>query len=167
MFCAQHTNGDLSFSCTGNYLALPNGILETRRLECLRTYVLSVDTQAEQHSVYTVKFESRASTCSSMTPPYCTNSHFQPLPLSTLWCAPVPLPARSRVGLCMVSWHFGMCLSAAVSLKLLPQCGHGTRDACTRQQDIAPSCCTSVTRSDSISSRVIQFVAKSQTIGVH
>jgi hypothetical protein len=34
-------------------------------------------------------------------------------------------------GLLATFWQIGMCLSAAFFSKFLPQCGHGTVDACS------------------------------------
>ena len=56
--------------------------------------------------------------------------HFLPgrLGPSRRMCAALPPPALRTVALCLVSLHFGMCLSAVSSAKRLPQCGQGTRD---------------------------------------
>lgn len=46
---------------------------------------------------------------------------------ATRACAPLPLPAISRLGLCTVSLHLGMWRSAVSSANRRPQCGHGTK----------------------------------------
>merc|ERR1712224_347212 len=40
---------------------------------------------------------------------------------------PPPAPRFSDFGLALMSLHFGMCRSAAVALKVRPQCGQGTK----------------------------------------
>ncbi len=55
---------------------------------------------------------------------------FHPHPLDAglvAGCRFCPAPAISLLGLALMSWHLGICRSAAVSLNLLPQCGQSMR----------------------------------------